>query len=185
MPPLPCYEVMLEDKANAINSLLQMETIVALVGMGGIGKTTLSKKMYHLFHNQYEKSSILEDVKSKDINNVKKKLLQDLCDRKLHKHEDVDEYLNEIKQCMISKKVLAVADDVGMIKNLEALQLPIDKHAINVDCKSKVFVKLSKLENIEKSCEGICKSRHGIIGGKTNKRTFHVPCIQTYKWCDK
>jgi len=60
-------------------------------------------------------------VKSKDINNVKKKHLQDLCDRKLHKHEDVDEYLNEIKQCMISKKVLAVADDVGMIRNLEAL----------------------------------------------------------------
>jgi MinD superfamily P-loop ATPase len=39
--------------------------------MGGIGKTTLSKTMYHLFHNQYEKSSFLEDVKSKDINDVK------------------------------------------------------------------------------------------------------------------
>jgi ABC-type glutathione transport system ATPase component len=52
--------------------LLQKESIVALVGMGGIGKTTLSKKMYHLFHNQYEKSRFLEDVKSKDINDVKK-----------------------------------------------------------------------------------------------------------------
>jgi ABC-type glutathione transport system ATPase component len=140
MPPLPCYEVMLEDKANAINSLFQKESIVALVGMGGIGKTTLSKKVYHLFHNQYEKSSFLEDVKSKDINDVKKKLLQDLCDRKLHKHEDVDEYLNEIKQCMILKKVLVVVDDVGMTKNLEALQLPIDKHATNIDYKSKVIV---------------------------------------------
>jgi len=108
--------------------------------MGGIGKTTLSKTIYHLFHNQYEKTNFLEDVKSKDINDVKKKLLQDLCDRKLHKHEDVDEYLDEIKRCMISKKVLVVVDDVGMIKNLEALQLPIDKHAINVDCKSKVLV---------------------------------------------
>ncbi|CAK9872797.1 unnamed protein product, partial [Sphagnum jensenii] len=140
MPPLPCYEVMLEDKANAINSLFQKESIVALVGMGGIGKTTLSKKVYHLFHNQYEKSSFLEDVKSKDINDVKKKLLQDLCDRKLHKDEDVDEYLDEIKQCMILKKVLVVVDDVGMTKNLEALQLPIDKHATNIDYKSKVLV---------------------------------------------
>jgi len=84
--------------------------------MGGIGKTTLSKKIYHLLHNQYEKSNFLEDVKSKDINDVKKKLLQDLCDRKLHKHEDVDEYFDEIKQRMISKKVLVVVDDVGMIK---------------------------------------------------------------------
>jgi energy-coupling factor transporter ATP-binding protein EcfA2 len=140
MPPLPCYEVTLEDKANAINSLLHKESIVALVGMGGIGKTTLSKKVYHLFHNQYEKSSFLEDVKSKDINDVKRKLLQDLCDRKLHKHENVDDYLEEIKKCMISKKVLVVVDDVGTTKNLGALQLPIDKHATNVDCKSKVLV---------------------------------------------
>jgi hypothetical protein len=39
MSPLPCYEVALENKTNAINSLLQKESIVALVGMGGIGKT--------------------------------------------------------------------------------------------------------------------------------------------------
>jgi energy-coupling factor transporter ATP-binding protein EcfA2 len=140
MPPLPCYEVALEDKAKAINSLLQKESIVALVGMGGIGKTTLSKKVYHLFHNQYEKSSFLEDVKSKDIKDVQKKLLRDLCDRKLHKHEDVDEYLDEIKQCMITKKVLVVVDDVDMTNNLGALQLPIDKHAINVDYKSNILV---------------------------------------------
>jgi len=140
MPRLPCYEVALEDKANAIYSLLQNESIVALVRMGGIGKTTLSTKVFDLFHNQYEKSSFLEDVKSKDINDVKKKLLQDLCDRKLHKHEDVDKYFHEIKQCMISKKVLVVVDDVGMMKNLEALQLPIDKHGANVNCKSKILV---------------------------------------------
>jgi energy-coupling factor transporter ATP-binding protein EcfA2 len=118
MPPLSFYEVTLKSKANATNSLLQKESIVALVRMGGIGKTTLSKKMYRLFHNQYEKCSFLEDVKSKDINNVKEKLLQDLCDRKLHKDEDIDEYLDEIKQCMITKKVLVVVDDVDMlIKN--------------------------------------------------------------------
>jgi hypothetical protein len=140
MPRLPRYEVALEDKANAIYSLLQNESVVALVGMGGIGKTTLSTKVYHLFHNQYEKSSFLEDVKSKDINDVKKKLLQDLCGRKLQEHENVDEYLDEIKQCMISKKVLVVVDDVGKSKNLEALQLPIDKHATNVNCKSKILV---------------------------------------------
>jgi hypothetical protein len=108
--------------------------------MGGIGKTTLSKKMYHLFHNQYEKSSFLENVKSKDINDVKKQLLQDLCDRELCKDEDVDKYLDEIKQCMISKKVLVVVDDVHITKNLEDLQLLIDKDATNVDCKSKVLV---------------------------------------------
>jgi len=142
MPPLPCYEVALKDKANTINCLFQKESIVALIGMGGIGKTTLSKKVYHLFHNQYDKSSFLEDVKSKDINNVKKQLLHDLCDKVLHKDEDLNKKdLDQIKQCMISQKVLVVMDDVGEMENLGALlQLLIDKDATNVDCKSKILI---------------------------------------------
>jgi energy-coupling factor transporter ATP-binding protein EcfA2 len=132
--------VALEDKANAINILLQKEPIVALVGMGGIGKTTLSKKMYQLFHNQYEKSSFLEDVKSKDINDLKKQLLHDLCDINLRKDEIVyEKHLNEIKQCLISKKALVVVDDVGELENLEALQL-IGKDVVDVNFKSKILV---------------------------------------------
>ncbi len=139
---MPCYEVALEDKANIINCLFQKESIIALIGMGGIGKTTLSKKMYHLFHNQYDKCSFLEDVKSKDINNVKKQLLHDLCDKTLCKDEDLNEkHLDQIKQCMISKKVLVVVDDVGKTEIFGALlQLLIDKDVTNVDCKSKILV---------------------------------------------
>jgi energy-coupling factor transporter ATP-binding protein EcfA2 len=142
MPPLPCYGVGLGDKANAINCLFQKESIVALIGMGGIGKTTLSKKVYHLFHNQYDKSSFLEDVKSKDINNVKKQLLHDLCDKALCKDEDLNnEYLDQIKQCMISKKVLVVVDDVDEMENLGTLlRLLIDEDVTNVDYKSKILV---------------------------------------------
>ncbi len=80
----------LEDKANAINILLQKEPIIVLVGMGGIGKIILNKKVYCLFHNQYEKFSFLQHVKSKYINDVKKQLLHDMCDKKLRNDEDVN-----------------------------------------------------------------------------------------------
>jgi hypothetical protein len=142
MAPLPCHGVALEDKANAINCLFQKESIVALIGMGGIGKTTLSKKVYHMFHDQYDKSSFLEDVKSKDINNVKKQLLHDLCDKTLCKDENLNtKDLDRIKQCMISKKVLVVVDDVGETKILGALlQLLTNKDVTNVAYKSKILV---------------------------------------------
>ncbi len=58
LPPLPCHEVASIDKAKDINILLQKESIIGLVGMGGIGKATLCKKLYHLFHNQCDENLV-------------------------------------------------------------------------------------------------------------------------------
>ncbi len=71
---------------------------------------------------------------------MKKQLLHDLCDIKFNKDEVMNEEdLDKIKQCLISKKVLVIVDDVGRLENLEALQL-IVKGVVNVNCKSKIFV---------------------------------------------
>jgi energy-coupling factor transporter ATP-binding protein EcfA2 len=143
--------VALIDKAKDIHILLQKESIVGLVGMNGIGKTTLSKKFYHMFHNQYDKSSFLEDVKSKDnINDVIKQLLHDLCGKSLRKDENVNkDDLDKIRQCMISEKVLVVVDDVGKVENLTSLQLLIDKATKNATSKSKVLVNSQNWQSLK------------------------------------
>jgi hypothetical protein len=140
LPSLPSWEVNLEEKAKITYKLLQKVSIIGLVGMGDIGKTTLSKKIYHLFHEQYDKSSFLEDVKSKNIEDLKKQLLQDLCGRKKNGMEVVNgDDLKHIEETMISKKVLVVIDDV-------------DQKLIDDLSKVLTFQRKSTISNVIVTC---------------------------------
>jgi hypothetical protein len=90
-------------------------------------------------------------VKSKDnINDVIKQLLHDLCGKRLCKHENVyQKDLDQISQCMESKKVLVVVDDVGKAENLTSLQFLISKCAKNTTSKSKVLVNCRNWQNLK------------------------------------
>jgi hypothetical protein len=90
-------------------------------------------------------------VKSKDnIDDVIKQLLHDLCGKRLSKDESVNQKdLDQIRQCMISKKVLVVVDDVGKAENLTSLQFLINNSAKSTTSKSKVFVNCQNWQNLK------------------------------------
>jgi hypothetical protein len=161
LPSLPSREVSLEEKAKHIYELLQKVSIIGLVGMGGIGKTTLSKKIYHLFHEQYDKSSFLEDVKSKNIEDLKKQLLQDLCGRKKNNVEVVNgDDLKRIEETMTSKKVLVVIDDV-------------DEKLINDLSKVLAFQGKNRKSNVIVTCRN-----WGVLEGHLDPNgRFEVPYL--------
>jgi hypothetical protein len=161
LPSLPSWEVSLEEKAKDVYKLLQKASIIGLVGIGGIGKTTLSKKIFHLFHQQYDKSSFLEDVKSTNIEDLKKQLLQDLCGRKKNSVEVVNgDDLNCIEETMIFKKVLVVIDDV-------------DEKLINDLSKVLTFQGKNKKSNVIVTCRN-----WGVLEGHLDPNgKFEVPYL--------
>jgi hypothetical protein len=123
LPTLPKLVIGLDEAIANVKGKLVDNHMLAVVGMGGIGKTTLVKKLYHQIHADFKKSSFLENVKESDIVEVKKKIIMDLRGLKL---EDPTTFLRYFEECWIEMKVLVVIDDVKETQIIELLGKDID-----------------------------------------------------------
>jgi energy-coupling factor transporter ATP-binding protein EcfA2 len=123
LPTLPKHVIGLDEAIANVKGKIVDNHMLAVVGMGGIGKTTLVKKIYHQIHADFKKSSFLENVKESDIVKVKKKIIMDLCGFKL---KDPETFLRYFGECWREMKVLVVIDDVKETQIIELFGEDID-----------------------------------------------------------
>ncbi|XP_030962291.1 TMV resistance protein N-like [Quercus lobata] len=124
------HPVGIDTRAEAIESLLDMESndacMVGIYGLGGVGKTTVSKAVYYRIANLFEGSCFLENVREMSKIYSDKILLQKTLLSKILHGEDlkvynVSEGTNLIKQRLHGKKVLLILDDVSDLIEVDNL----------------------------------------------------------------
>ncbi|CAL5401827.1 unnamed protein product [Camellia sinensis] len=117
-------------RAKNIGLWLQDESsdvgIVAICGMGGMGKTTIAKELYNSNFSRFEGSSFLanvrEIVKQQDgLLRLQRQLLSDMSKGRKENLYNVDEGVVKIKNALCCKKVLVVLDDVDTRGQLDAI----------------------------------------------------------------
>ena len=114
----------LEKLKSLMNTESNEVCVVGIYGIGGIGKTTIAKAIYNDISYKFHGSCFLRNVRerSKDITlQLQQELLHGILRGKSLKVSNIDEGLNMIKNCLKSKKLLVVFDDVDNLKQLKYL----------------------------------------------------------------
>ncbi|KAI7984293.1 TMV resistance protein N [Camellia lanceoleosa] len=128
------HPVGLEDRVQELRMLLRMESndndvrIVAVWGIGGLGKTTIAKNLYKLIHRRFDGSSFLADVretwkKSNGLLKLQEQLLSDIFKNEIHHIRNIHQGKEVIIRRALRRKVLLVLDDVDDIKQLKELAI--------------------------------------------------------------
>ncbi|XP_042961067.1 disease resistance protein RPV1-like isoform X3 [Carya illinoinensis] len=124
------HPIGVESRVHAINMLLSVGMndirMIGVFGVGGIGKTTITKAIYNLNAYQFEDSCFLANVRETSkrefgLVQLQEKLLYDILGESSLKVDNVDRGINIIKERLCSKRILLVLDDVDQLAQLEAL----------------------------------------------------------------
>lgn len=98
--------------------------VVAILGLGGIGKSTMAKEFFHRNKSDYDGCSFLFDVRKYPLIDLQEKLVKDLISLDL-KIENINDGRVKLSHHLQDCKVLIVLDDVDKVEQLDALLLPV------------------------------------------------------------
>ncbi|KAG5514361.1 hypothetical protein RHGRI_035687 [Rhododendron griersonianum] len=161
-----CHEIGLESRLQKLKLLLKMETddvrIVAIWGMGGIGKTTIAKKLYNLIRHKFEGSTFLANIRetSKQADGLvvlQEQLLSDILRSGTHNLRNFHQGIEVIKRRAFCRKVLLILDDVDDVQQLKALAIDRDSFGFGSriivttrDISSLNLLKVDEIYAVEK-----------------------------------
>ncbi|XP_050263122.1 disease resistance protein RPV1-like [Quercus robur] len=124
------YPIGVDSRATKIEKLLKMDSndirMVAIHGLGGIGKTTIAKAVYNKIVDGFEGSSFLENIKERSGTNDGIIQLQEILLSKILRDDNlkvdsISRGINVIMERLCHKRVLLVLDDVDEQKQIENL----------------------------------------------------------------
>ncbi|XP_057745378.1 disease resistance protein RPV1-like [Arachis stenosperma] len=125
------YPVGLESRVEHVINLLNLQQsekvlILGILGIGGIGKTTIAKAIYNQIHRRFEGHCFLPDIREswkQSTNRVylQERLLSDIYKTTKIKIHNIESGKFILQQRLPGKRLLLILDDVDELDQLRAL----------------------------------------------------------------
>ncbi|CAD6334599.1 unnamed protein product [Miscanthus lutarioriparius] len=149
-----------EQKNELINLLIEdgslsqhQVKVVAIVGLGGLGKTTLANQVYESVKHKFDCKAFVTVSRTPHMMEVLRTILRDIS--KLEYTGDMQHLIRKISDFLQDKRYLIVVDDLWDSESWEAIQNAFIKNS----CASRIITTTRKIE-VAQSC---CTLRRGHI----------------------
>ncbi|XP_065625302.1 disease resistance protein RPV1-like, partial [Quercus suber] len=133
------YPVGIKSRAEALITRLDIESnedihMVAIYGLGGVGKTTIAKDIYNKISHHFKEKVFLENVRERSETDegiicLQKILLSEIFEGRNLKVHNVSIGITMINECLCQKRVLIILDDVDNLDQIEKLLGKCDQFA--------------------------------------------------------
>ncbi|XP_066367770.1 disease resistance protein RGA5-like [Miscanthus floridulus] len=149
-----------EQKNELINLLIEdgslsqhQVKVVAIVGLGGLGKTTLANQVYESLKDKFDCKAFVTVSRTPHMLEVLRTILLDISGQEYT--GDMQHLIRKISDFLQDKRYLIVVDDLWDSESWEAIQNAFIKNS----CASRIIITTRKIE-VAQSC---CTLRRGHI----------------------
>ncbi|CAN6333642.1 unnamed protein product [Urochloa humidicola] len=128
--------------------------VVSIVGLGGLGKSTLANQVYHKIKGQFDCAAFAPVSQSP----ITKKILRDLLTElgsKTNTSGDERQLINELREYLQNKRYLIIVDDIWSTIAWEFIKFALPENNLH----SRIIT-TTRHSDVAKSC---CSSYHGYI----------------------